>query len=587
MLKFIRISAGADPAYQAHLESLKKVYLKAFPFNAAYLDKIEAYSAGQSPAESEVIILAALKGNRLLGFSVTFYFADLKAAYLDYIASDPARAARGIGGAIYEMTRDDLKKRGARRLYLDSLPDQPELLDHKELLHESRRRMAFYERLGARPVVGTAYERTLTPSNLGDANMLLCDAMGDASPLPRRTFKAVVARIMLAKNDLDATVPLVDGLLRSIVDDPIRIRAPRYAGSNPRAQHTLTDPIHVVFASSDSPTIEHSPFKGYYERPSRVTAVRRALEDLPVAEHRPTHWGLEHVRAVHDRRMVQYIEDTAEKIPAGRIVYPEIFPIRFPDRLPRNFEMRAGYFCIDTSTPLTNAVYPAARKAVDASLTAAKLIETKAAPWCYVAVRPPGHHAERRVFGGFCYFNNAAVAAHYLSKSGRVVVLDIDHHHGNGTQDIFYERSDVLTVSIHGHPEESYPFFAGFEDERGTGAGQGFNRNYPIRPGVDDAGYLTVLGRAMRRIKAFQPEYLIVSLGVDIMKGDPTGNFFVTGNGMRRIGEAIGRGAYRSLVVQEGGYNLANIRRGVREFLIGYATGHKAGPERTKAGARG
>lgn len=587
MLKFVRVSAGVDPAFQTHLDALKRIYLQAFPFNAPYLDKIDAYSAGQAPPKSEVIILAAVKGNRLLGFSVTFYFADLKAAYLDYIASDPARSARGIGGAIYEVTRDDLKKRGARRLYLDSLPDEPDLLAHAELLHESRRRMAFYERLGARPVAGTGYERTITASNLGDANMLLCDAMGDASPLSRRALRAVVARIMLAKNGLDAADPLVDGLLRSIADDPVRLRAPRYPGPVGRARPKLTDPIHVVLSAPDSPSIHHSPFKGYYERPSRVTAVRRALEDLPTVEHRPERWGLEHVRAVHDRRMVQFIEDTADRIPAGRIVYPEIFPIRFPDRLPRNFEMRAGYFCIDTSTPLTNAVFPAARMAVEASLTAAKLIETKAAPWCYVAVRPPGHHAERRVFGGFCYFNNAAIAAHYLSKSGRVAVLDIDHHHGNGTQDIFYERSDVLTVSIHGHPEESYPFFAGFEDERGSGEGQGYNRNYPIRPGVDDAGYLTVLGRAMRRIKAFQPDYLIVSLGVDIMKGDPTGNFFVTGNGMRRIGEAIGRGAYRSLVVQEGGYNLGNLRRGVREFLIGYAVGHNAGPERPKAETKG
>lgn len=252
-------------------------------------------------------------------------------------------------------------------------------------------------------------------------------------------------------------------------------------------------------------------------------------------------------------------------------------PAPLPHRLPRNFEMRAGYFCIDTSTPLTNAVYPAARRAVDATLSAAKLVRSAAVPWCYAVVRPPGHHAEHRAFGGFCYFNNAAVAAHYLSDSGRTVaILDIDHHHGNGMQDIFYERADVLTVSIHGHPEETYPFFAGFDDERGRGPGEGFNRNYPIRPGVDDAGYLTVLARALRRVAAFKPDYLIVSLGVDIMKGDPTGHFFVTGDGMRRIGDAIGRTRYPTLIVQEGGYNLANLRRGVREFLLGFAVGHEA-----------
>ncbi|EDP64970.1 Histone deacetylase superfamily protein [alpha proteobacterium BAL199] len=575
MLKFVRVMAGADPSFEAHLNGVTSVFLKAFPFNEPYIEKITRYATGENPPRCEAVLLAATRANKILGFSVSFYFADLKAAYLDYIASDPARSARGIGGAIYEMTRDDQRKRGARRFFLDSLPDEPGPLVHDELLPESRRRLAFYERFGARPVIGTAYERTATPSNLGDGNMLLCDAMGSEKPMSRKFLRSVVERIMLAKNGLDAADPLVAGLLKSIVDDPVRVRAPRYM-TPPKKLPTLNRPIDIVVTSGESPTIEHSPFKGYYERPSRVAAVRRALEGLPVSEHKPESWGREHILAVHDRRMVKFLEETSERLPDKRIVYPEIFPIRFPDRLPRNFEMRAGYFCIDTSTPLTNAVYPAARRAVDAVLTGAKLVRTATAPWCYVVVRPPGHHAERRAFGGFCYFNNAAVAAHYLSASGKkVAILDIDHHHGNGMQDIFYERSDVLTVSIHGHPEETYPFFAGFDDERGRGPGEGFNRNYPIRPGVDDAGYLTVLARALRRIEVFKPDYLIVSLGVDIMKGDPTGHFFVTGDGMRRIGDAIGRSRCRTLIVQEGGYNLANLRRGVREFLLGFAVGHE------------
>ncbi|WP_339737435.1 hypothetical protein [uncultured Maricaulis sp.] len=601
MLKFVRVIAGIDPDYQRHLEGIQDVFLKAFPFNSSYIDKIAHYSAGEYPPDCEVILLCATKAGKVLGFSVTFFFADIKASYLDYIASDPARASRGIGGALYEMTREDQRKRGSKRLFLDSLPDEADLLNEHELLADGRRRMAFYERLGARPVQGTGYERFVTRSNLGDANMLLYDGMGDEKPLHRRTLKAVVSRIMQAKNGMAADDPVLVELLASIQDEPVRIRPPQYTNLRPKRLPVLARPIDVVITADEAPSIEHSPFKGYYERPARVAAVRKALEGLPVNDHAAGRWGLEHILEVHDHRMVKFLEETATRIPEGRIVYPEIFPIRQADRLPRNFEMRAGYFCIDTSTPLTRAVYPAARRAVDAALTGAKLIKDGKTGWAYVVVRPPGHHAERRAFGGFCYFNNAAIAAHHLSGQGkaagkvakpaRIAVLDIDHHHGNGTQDIFYEREDVLTVSIHGHPEDCYPFFAGFEDERGRDAGLGFNRNYPIRPGVDDAGYLTVLGRALRRIRAFAPDYLVVSLGVDIMKGDPTGNFFITPDGMHRIAEAIGRQGYRTLIMQEGGYSLANIRRGVQQFLLGFAAGQEAprgeGQSGGKRGATG
>ncbi|MCA8888669.1 MAG: histone deacetylase family protein, partial [Parvularculaceae bacterium] len=178
-------------------------------------------------------------------------------------------------------------------------------------------------------------------------------------------------------------------------------------------------------------------------------------------------------------------------------------------------------------------------------------------------------------FGGFCYFNNAAIAAHFLASRGKVAMLDIDHHHGNGAQDIFYERADVLTASIHGHPISCYPFYAGFADETGVGAGKGFNHNFPLHPGVDDAGYLTVLKSALKQVRAFKPRYLIICLGLDIMKGDPTGDMFITVDGMRAIGAEIGGLGMPTLVIQEGGYNLSNLRRGVRAFISGLASAHE------------
>lgn len=575
MLKFVRVIAGADPEFDAHLNGLLDVYHKAFEFYPAYAEKISAMAHGDHPPGAEAIILAAVKKDKILGFTLSYYFADLKAGYLDYIASDPGRASRGIGGAIYETMRDDLKKRGAKRLFFESLPDEPGPHVNPTLIPVNKKRLAFYERLGARPIIGTAFEKTVTSYNLGDPGFLMHDAMGNPRPLSRAKLKAVMERILVAKTGLAADDEPIKSIIDSVKDDPVAIRPPRYASAPRAAPLRLNRPVDLVVTADEAPSIEHSPFRGYFERPARVSAIRQALEGLPVAEHKAAQWGVDHIEAVHDRRMVAFIRESETKVPPKRILYPEIFPVRFPERLPRNWDMRAGYFCMDTSTPITNLVYRAARRAVDAALTGAKLVAETKSSLAYVVVRPPGHHAERRVFGGFCYFNNAAIAAHYLSKQGKVAMLDIDHHHGNGAQDIFYERNDVLTVSIHGHPISCYPFYAGFEDERGAGEGEGFNRNYPLHPGVDDSGYLTVLKSALRRIRDFSPRYLIVCLGLDIMKGDPTGDMFITADGMRAIGAEIGGFGAPTLVIQEGGYNLSNLKRGVRAFVSGLADAHQ------------
>jgi len=300
----------------------------------------------------------------------------------------------------------------------------------------------------------------------------------------------------------------------------------------------------------------------------RIDAVLRGLTGLPVETLKRRRYGLAPVRAVHDPHLVHYLEAVCERLKPDELVYPEVFPIRRADRRPRELASRAGYFCVDTFTPLTRNAWPAARAAADAALSGADVL-LGGERIVYALCRPPGHHAERAVFGGFCYLNNNAIAAHHLSASGKVAILDIDYHHGNGSQEIFYRRADVLTVSIHGSPNLSYPHFAGFEDERGEGEGKGFNRNFPLRRGVDDERYLEVLGEALRVVRRFRPDYLVLALGYDIMKGDPTGSFLVTPRGMRRIGEAIGRLGVPVLVVQEGGYSVVNLRAGARAFFLG------------------
>jgi acetoin utilization deacetylase AcuC-like enzyme len=198
-------------------------------------------------------------------------------------------------------------------------------------------------------------------------------------------------------------------------------------------------------------------------------------------------------------------------------------------------------------------------------------------PVAYAVCRPPGHHAGRRVFGGFCYFNNAAAAAQRLSIEGKVAILDIDFHHGNGTQDIFWSSSDVLTVSIHGHPSFAYPYFSGFADEIGEGFGRGFNSNFPLPENAGDELYLQTLERALARIERFNPVFLLVSLGFDTMKGDPTGSFGLSVGVMERVARRLTALRRPMLVVQEGGYSLRNLRRGAAAFARGLARGLLAG----------
>jgi acetoin utilization deacetylase AcuC-like enzyme len=220
-------------------------------------------------------------------------------------------------------------------------------------------------------------------------------------------------------------------------------------------------------------------------------------------------------------------------------------------------------------TPIMRHTFEAALHSAYCALTgAAFLVEGER--HIYALCRPPGHHAGVDTCGGYCYFNNAAIAATSLKGRGKVAILDVDYHHGNGTQNIFYGTDQVLFISIHGHPDRRYPYFWGFSDETGVGAGEGYNYNFPLPADVTDGMYLPVLQRALEIICDYGPEFLIISAGFDTYKGDPIGDFKLTTEFYGVMGREMAGLGTPTLILQEGGYNDEQLGENVVRFLQGW-----------------
>ena len=315
------------------------------------------------------------------------------------------------------------------------------------------------------------------------------------------------------------------------------------------------------------------------EKPERVERLLAGAKAAGCAIERPRDYGLGPIAAVHTPEYIDFLQHIFERWQriegASAEVIPNIHPIARGGSYPASAVGQAGYHMADTACPISAETFDSACWSVWAAVAAAEAVQSGESA-AYALCRPPGHHAFADVAGGFCFLNNSAIAAQHLRKSAaRVAILDVDLHHGNGTQGIFYARPDVLTVSIHADPMRFYPFFWGHADERGEGLGLGYNLNLLLARKSGDDAFLLALSAARRRIKAFAPDALVVALGLDAFEGDPFGGLSVTTHGLSRIGEAIGWLGLPTVIAQEGGYLCDALSDNLTAFLTGFSAARR------------
>jgi acetoin utilization deacetylase AcuC-like enzyme len=317
-----------------------------------------------------------------------------------------------------------------------------------------------------------------------------------------------------------------------------------------------------------------------FEVPARADHVLRELRSRKLgAIETPPAIADEAIMRVHSQRYVDFLRGAWEEwialdpANAQRDAIPSYWPIRTfrSDVLPASFAARMGLFSYDAGSPLTSGTWTAARAGAACASGAATQVLGSARS-AFALTRPPGHHAGADFFGGYCFLNNAAIAAQVLRDGGsdRVGILDIDYHHGNGTQSIFYERADVFFASIHGDPNTEYPYYLGYADERGAGAGSGFNLNLPLSRGTGFAPWREAMALALREIARFGAEALVVSLGVDTFAGDPISGFGLRSADYLRVGEDLATAGLPTVFVFEGGYAVEEIGVNAVNVLDGF-----------------
>ena len=316
------------------------------------------------------------------------------------------------------------------------------------------------------------------------------------------------------------------------------------------------------------------------EVPERADILLAAAKNTGLIQETPHDYGLAPAAAVHTPEYLTFLQTIYERWRriegASDEVIPNIHPNGRGGAYPASAVGHAGYHMADTSCPINADTWGSALRSAHSAAHAAQLVSQGEAS-AYALCRPPGHHAYQDMAGGFCYLNNSAIAAAaLLGRGSRVAILDVDLHHGNGTQGIYYARDDVLTISIHADPTRFYPFFWGHADERGTGRGLGYNLNLPLQRKTGDDGFLAALDVALQRIRSYAPDAIIVALGLDAHESDPFGGLSVTTRGFSAIAARIGALKLPTVLVQEGGYLNEALGANLESFLDGFKKAHKS-----------
>lgn len=313
-----------------------------------------------------------------------------------------------------------------------------------------------------------------------------------------------------------------------------------------------------------------------FECPDRVEHVLKRLKQVSLGDIiEPKEFSIEPIMRIHDPGYIQFLENCWNEWNAqgyqGEAI-PSIWPARgMLQREPDHIDGKVGYYALSSETSITETTWQAARLSANVALTAQEAISDGASS-AFALCRPPGHHAARDLFGGYCFINNAAVTAQAFIDQGasRVAILDVDFHHGNGTQAIFYDRPEVMFVSLHGDPKAAFPHFLGYADEIGTGKGEGFNHNYPMDPGTRFETWELALNNASQKITRYGPDALVVSLGVDTFEHDPISFFKLKSDDFKRYGATIGKMKLPTLFIMEGGYAVEEIGLNTVNVLQGY-----------------
>jgi acetoin utilization deacetylase AcuC-like enzyme len=317
-----------------------------------------------------------------------------------------------------------------------------------------------------------------------------------------------------------------------------------------------------------------------FEKPSRAEIIKARIESEQLGDILPpAEYDVSAAKRVHRPDYVDFLPTVWPMwVGSGRsgTAMPYTWPTRGlrGDVRPKTIDALLGFYSFDAGANFVEGTWAAIKSSYDVALTAATLVKDgeRAA---FALCRPPGHHAGSGFMGGYCYINNAAVAAQWFRDQGasKVAILDVDYHHGNGTQEIFYERSDVLVVNLHGDPMSEYPFFLGHADERGAGEGEGFNHNYPMPPGTAWDAWSTAFDDGYAKIAAHAPDIVVVSLGVDTFENDPISQFKLKSDDYPKIGRRIAKLGMPTLFVMEGGYAVEEIGINAVGVLTGFEDG--------------